>query len=408
VGKGKTRKRLITYSSIIRWRKKFVEIVLRKRVRSVVKRNISNPAETPGLFLKPNKLNYFMYSNVKIPHLSSHEIFDVDPYGAYPSYFNDLQVANAFINEVNPNTAGSGHMYNLAPVTLASSPSNPQDSELREKALIKLYQKCIDVVPNYGEAYGEAFETYETIHKILFEGVALITELVTMNKKRLLGRLKDVSPKTISEMWLTWVYGIKPLLSDIQDTLALIENSSRTWRSYSASVGVDLSSPYSGSTLSSNFTGREHIRKFHRFGVIIEGRLDFAEFRRRKLHWESTAANVYELIPFSFMLDWIRDLSTSLHAAHFFDDLQYAAWESWGNIISREVTVTGRTGTFRLVASGETRQVIQSVAVDRAVLSEIPDFPPPHVVSGQELLGVASVDKAINVLAILISGSTKN
>lgn len=140
-----------------------------------------------------------------------------------------------------------------------------------------------------------------------------------VNKNRRKGRLSRLMTlgKYLSNEWLTYRYGVRPLLLDIDQTLtALGKDQKSGWIRANGSHTIETSS----TTPKNLLTGwvRYYWDHFstHRYtakcGLMFEGKVSTDDYLGATLSNIPSAA--WELIPYSFVVDWFANVGTLIQS----------------------------------------------------------------------------------------------
>lgn len=128
------------------------------------------------------------------------------------------------------------------------------------------------------------------------------------------------SLKAAGSLWLTYRYGLMPLLYSSQDAIAALSYSGENETIYTEAQ-VTFYQKYTISdvtteTWDSASTFWVKIRQFHngQFSYRLKARMSWSDsFRDRlKLHPVQLPLTAWELVPFSFVVDWFFDVNTWL------------------------------------------------------------------------------------------------
>lgn len=159
----------------------------------------------------------------------------------------------------------------------------------------------------------------------------------------------------ISNEWLTYRYGFRPLLMDIEGTLkALNKKEKRGWTRAKASETLErtTSTPflYSHGDLDTTF----NLIRVHRFeafaGVMFDANLTTSDYLGVNLSGIPLAA--WELIPYSFVVDWFVNVGTFIEGLlayvstrqaggyRIYKHTLYAAREVVGTVLARNVNAS--------------------------------------------------------------------
>lgn len=231
--------------------------------------------------------------------------------------------------------------------------SNPIPPDLDRDALERLYKKVADEFPNYLVDVVQVRSTWKTITKIAKTAIEVVWSMARLDLKRLAGTLPDVKAETIANLWLEFIYGVKPVLDDIDASIDLYLRDVRRWRSYSASKKHEATS-----NLSFTFYGHDDpytpyapvsLPAFHvdetrksthivRYGVVMAGDESFARKVRKDNSFASALSVAYETIPYSFCLDWIYNLGGYLYSRDVMNERKLYQWKSL--LVIEEITRT--------------------------------------------------------------------
>lgn len=322
VGSGRNRQRqfYITY--------------IEKRIWQDVPRAEYSYRLSPGSFegkyrlLKPNNLTYkarqedfqnYSTCRGRGSNLDPQRNYVCEAFGGFYAGNMDQSAWNA-----SSSTFNSGKL----PFTNVDwTPSPYEISLLAEPCLRELYEKVASRFPDVGTMIGESKETVGMIRNLLNKGVGLIKDLLLKDKKRLLGRLKTIDPQAISRAWLTYVYGITPLISDYN---SLMEFASETGiRTYTVSkTSANPLTPYQVDVGMSSFVDNFRYDLTVKYGVIMSADLKNDQIQGA-LNITNNLGVGYNLIPFSFMVDWLYDIGSYLNNR---TALQYGYLHGWRTI----------------------------------------------------------------------------
>lgn len=357
-------------------------------------------------YLKPNPLEYKLGYSFLAPKNLQVSFSRVGmPVGWYDGYY---QVTG-------PGTYRAPSYY--APVVpiglpLSYPPNATPIPSLNEQALRGLYTKVYSDVPDYFTATAELPELISLVRRTAVESLKLIKEIYRLDKKRLAKRLSyKVTPKDLSQLWLTYIYGIMPVLNDIVGTIEVVSRDARTWRSFTRTskqtvvledadhTPINYSRPITDTTTHSST-----------WGVIISGQLTPGEYLMRASHWQKTAATIYEVVPFSFMLDWVADISGYLNACQIFEGLSYEAWNTYS--FKREYAFNGKfVYNPDYPANGRWSSPPFSVgylnfAMKRVIHNVLPDM--PDIVVTKPPQDFSSLNRMFSVVALLVTGGSRS
>lgn len=281
----------------------------------------------------------------------------------------------------------------------------------KARALSRLYEKILEETPNYYSMLAESGETFDQLRKIAAAGLSLAKDLYRLNGKAILKRTKDINLKNAADTYLGWVYGMAPVISDLKKAVDNYSREARAWRTYSAGVlSQDILTPQSSQWLNARESEYSY-RSFCRYGVTLEGKISLARILERAQSWEQTAATVIEVIPFSFMLDWIVDITGYLNAVHVVEGREIDAWYTEGLVMyyyesgkPKVAQAIPQPRDFSIDISMPDMTVLRKVVYcARQPLFQLPALPKPVIPKASQLLDGVTLQRGINALAIAVS-----
>lgn len=215
-----------------------------------------------------------------------------------------------------------------------------EDAKIRALASIK--KPDANTLVNLGEAR----ETLRLIRNPL-DGIYRLTR--TFVQKRMYAK----TPKALANLHLTWSFGVRPLMSEVEGYMKALDRKSsdrRTARSSSTITGSSngTSVLYTGSVLTTcsyNWSVTEKITV--RGGFLYSNELETMNDRMGISIRELPSA-AWELIPFSFVADWIFNLEDVISAYMALLDTKILA--GWVTTI-REVSLSEQAlpGSFKVI-----------------------------------------------------------
>lgn len=284
------------------------------------------------------------------------------------------------------------------------------DGNLNKQALAKAYAKTKDADFNLFVALGEIKETIE----LLRNPISSLLRAFSKAPGPYPGahRLADA----MSGSWLTWWYGIYPLYRDICAAIKLIQNPASIkglgMRSVRAGVSSSGSKSYSTMTGVHSFifsvdetteTKRKATAVVY-YQLKLSGISKFEGPRALGLAYDQIPVNLWELVPFSFVVDWFYDVGAWLSNLTPSGSVQYI-----GNSVSQKVTCRFRSTPgkpFYCTASNPASEGCPSVYTSetntlyRVVNQPIPALP--------VFRGFLSLRNAITTTALLWANMPKS
>lgn len=282
------------------------------------------------------------------------------------------------------------------------SPSLP--AFLADDCLSKLYSKVANEFPDYVTDVIQIKSTWKTITKIAKAAIEVVYAMKKLDLKRLAGTLPGVSPKEISSLWLEFIYGVSPVLQDIDQSIDLYLREARRWRTYSCSKREIVKSTASGSIGSSSrpiYTYEDEITTTYtiRYGVIMAGDQSFVRKVRDDNRMSSAFSTAYEIIPYSFCIDWIYNLGNYLSARDSLDDFLLYNWRTIlvETKTIRRIKVNTYPDQFVHNSGNNFTLTFKQLSVVRDPYITMPEMPIPRV---KRLTEVFSWKRSVNALAL--------
>lgn len=218
------------------------------------------------------------------------------------------------------------------------------DGKLNQQALAKAYAKTKDADLNLFVALGEIKETIELLRNPISSLLRAFSKAPGPYPG--MHRLADA----MGGSWLTWWYGIYPLYQDICSAIKLIQNPPSSkglgMRRMRASVRSSDSKTTSTMTgvLSFQFNADETTETMRKASAVVYYRLNLSGISKFEgprilgFAYDQIPANLWELVPFSFVVDWFYDVGAWLSNLTPSGSVQYV-----GNSVSQKVTCRFRS-----------------------------------------------------------------
>lgn len=185
--------------------------------------------------------------------------------------------------------------------------AKPWDSEIKGVILSKIKSQQCDA----GTVLGESVETYRMAASLI-EGVKLLfspSKVWDGKRGPLSGLTRSVfetdvrnQTRTMADLWLTYSFGIKPLIKSLVD-LGKRLNSLRDEHAqlrYRHGVTVPLENKYFPLFGGVYFSGYCRIRRTYTFSMA-----DPMQYMLSQLGLANPAVVAWELVPWSFVVDWV-------------------------------------------------------------------------------------------------------
>lgn len=220
--------------------------------------------------------------------------------------------------------------------TIATSRSGGNLMALPQQAAANMAQSGFDATT----FMAEIASTRRLLTKTVESGISAIKNFNRLKRRALRMNYSDWL-QSISDAWLTGRYGFRPLLYDVKDLHQLVKDvtgSSQQGKHQSQRAGVSeigewavYSSPTSNFwTVPATFRDQINYTLSFRGSVSAELRVPLSNVDN------NLAVTAWELIPFSFVIDWIANVGNAIAATEFL--LNAKAWTaSYGYQISGTV-----------------------------------------------------------------------
>jgi hypothetical protein len=218
---------------------------------------------------------------------------------------------------------------NLVGEPTATYPGSVSTTEAQNQAKMRFLQKCLDTQTSLqtGVVLGELGETLHMIRhpaQTLFEGI--FDYAATAKKRR--NRAKPHNRKrVVADTWLEYSYGWAPLISDIDSGMKALARMAETPPEYkfiSAEYHVDSGpAPYPFQTGSGLFDKYEATFNKSTARCVYRGMVNTnPPTASRNLNlfgvsWSQIIPTVWELIPYSFLVDYFTNIGAVLNANAF-------------------------------------------------------------------------------------------
>jgi hypothetical protein len=204
---------------------------------------------------------------------------------------------------------------------------------LDSKVVAKLYQKVLNQKVDLATAMAEGAKTVSMIADLSKRLIDFFLGIYRLNPTRflsglrgLLGKLLPSSPKKLANDFLAYRYGITPLVSDISGSVEAIaeyldSNPKVYTRSRSRTVidnSNQSSTSFSGVLTRRVLVDRVTIEIAYKITYAIEG---LGTRRLIELGFTNPVNVEWELVPFSFVVDWFIPIGNYLRSLTSFDQL---------------------------------------------------------------------------------------
>jgi hypothetical protein len=213
-----------------------------------------------------------------------------------------------------------------------------EENTLNDNDTIKLLAKLVNKVNQHelqlGVAVAEGAKTVKLVKdSILTVGGALIDVKhgnIARAAQRLglvkstLGRSRSgkfftnkkpsLSPEDISSRWLELQYGWKPLLNDVYQASKAYEALTKGPRTYYYKTSTKRFVNFDGSVSPTNYSCLTRGKLTQK--ILLEMKEDMTKDKPRSLGLEDPYTVAWELVPYSFVIDWFIPIGTYIAAAN--------------------------------------------------------------------------------------------
>lgn len=229
-----------------------------------------------------------------------------------PSWFRTVSGATGYLGNAFPSGWGYGSPSVFVPSSYSAASLAtdfaPVVSRLTDAATRKIYSKAKDQSVNLQNFLAEIRSTKDSFGQIIKRVSKTILLLKKGQLKRAVSALFPTTSREIANDVLLFNFGIKPLISDIDGMMKfLAENSSDSVITTSAKSTDTVVTVQSGLAPSPIFYRKEIINKVTKITVKTElsYKVDLPAVKQLiQLGFTNPAATAWEVIPWSFVIDW--------------------------------------------------------------------------------------------------------
>jgi len=239
-------------------------------------------------------------------------------------YFGPIpNVTDAQFGSIDENAAD-----NIAKTTFISKALAVQQS-MAGGAFLGELKEAIEMIHHPAAALRASLDRYHRIVRKNVRGFKRYRSFRTKKSER------DALNVVVANTWLEAVFGWRPLLGDIDDGMKALArlNTYRPTRKLVTAFGEDFPSPSStvSSSVINNWTYRVETLTTSRvlvkyYGMVLCDTSDLSSpasrFREEfGLRWDQLVPTIWELIPYSFLVDYFTNLGNIIQAASFRNSL---------------------------------------------------------------------------------------
>jgi hypothetical protein len=253
------------------------------------------------------------------------------------------------------------------------------DTNMKNESQTKCLLQIADGKADLGVGVGTAKQTLNEMSKLaskLFGAYKALKRGNVRGAFNTLGLSKWdlVSGKSASDYWLQWQYGWKPLIVDLRTAYDAV---GLTFEKYDMLIHAKKGAPQFEASNSSSGEFNEHHHTLERCSTRIDARVNCTRLRAAsQLGLVNPLSVAWELVPFSFLIDWAMPIGNVLEATTASEGLSFA-----GGSVSQ--TLQGSC-TFERNINYDSRYLdvgsctVEKFATQRSVLGDFPT-PLPYV-----------------------------
>lgn len=267
--------------------------------------------------------------------------------------------------------------------------------ELRYSSLYKLSNSARNGIANLSNMAVEYQGLKSTVGTYLLDGLKLMLRGKKAVQKAIIEGLSD--SKKLASGYLGFVYGLTPLISDVNKIINEMNEKGRTWRRYNGRAKKKWSSVTSGSNEFSSWTIERTFELTIKNQVMVTGTTSHPVIANHAS--TNNLAAGWEFTPWSFVVDWAIPISTWLESHDLFSGVSVKNWhESKLYIETYKYTLTHRT-EYSNWSCDEQTQVFTGryVTFSRTILGGSPVLPLPRFKNPLSLTHMS------NAIVLLIS-----
>lgn len=241
-----------------------------------------------------------------------------------------------------------------------------RENRLKTECLAKLGEANANV----GVALAESMETAQSIAKLSLEAWDLLRDIKRADLKKLKKKL-DVKPRDVpdklSDRWLEFNYAVTPLLSDIHDLKDVFNNGLDSRLSIRAFRQLTESSKKSSDIYPGSISADVDDTLRCKIAATVS---DLDSQGKKLIGMSDPKAIAWELVPFSFVVDWGMPIGTWLQALNGTVGLDF----DYG-YVSRKVVIKGNCGNVN--GANHPEETPAHFTITGYGRDILPDFPAP-------------------------------
>lgn len=291
-----------------------------------------------------------------------------------------------------------------------SSPSSQEWDNIRNRALDRLYDKINHQYTNLSVDIAEGHETRRMISKAVQSARGIVSAV-----RKVVRTVKhgDIVP-VLSNAWLQWQYGWRPLVKSVYGLLEFTTNRFANGYTFRCSAKEPMRSwQMQKDDLYPHIVETWGGEGFNRVSFSVTATMaDQTAFDRAAITSLDPVSIAWELVPYSFVVDWFYDIGGYLalqEAAlgngmvfNYGHETRISVWRSWKREVGAGITGAGTPVSPRRLTSSDLSSKRYQVGKTRIKLTA---FPRPRRPTLKVNLGAQRILSAGALLANLMRPS---
>lgn len=257
-------------------------------------------------------------------------------------------------------------------------------------ARTRLYEKAKNQSVNLAQALAERRQLADMLVEIAKKLLKFWISLKAGNLYAAASALFPKSPNQLADVHLMYRYGIKPLVADLkgivqalatdQDVYYQLRTSSK--KKLPRTLLADVEGNYNGVRCRTRVYVQGEVKVIYDYRVRIKSAYDSLINTLSSLGFANPNSLAYELIPFSFVVDWFIPIGNYLANQDAFNGLSIdkatkTVLTKQYYIFEREFLNDPAEPYYALVSGGVTGFVTERFTCNRTLMSDVPVLPTP-------------------------------
>lgn len=248
--------------------------------------------------------------------------------------------------------------------------------ELHRRSLYNMASNARNGIANISNIVAEREGLKRTISEWCISTLSTLVKGKKAVAEALVNKLSD--PKKISQLYLSFIYGLKPTIQDFASIMSELSQESKTWRKYKGTATKRWEQVYSFKQGPSTMTFIRKYRLSVKNQVLITGSDSHPSISNHmSINWLEAG---WEALPFSFVADWFAPIGAYLASQDLFDDVHVVAWHETTFYTEEYELTIDHSGVYADFSySGPVQKFSgKRVVVNRVVKDGQPALPSPQ------------------------------